>query len=200
VTSGSDPNGDSITYAYQWQQSTNNAAFVNMAGQTSSTLAATLTSAGSYYRVVITPYDGLTNGAPVTTASVRVAVDADGNGINDDWEVQYFSRIGVDPTADPDHDGGSNYQEYLAGTNPTNGTSFLRITSLAITGSDVAVNWTTVGGKSYIVQTNSTANGAFVDSTPVIVVPGTGESVTNYLDQNARANWPLRLYRVRLAQ
>jgi len=124
--------------------------------------------------------------------------DADGNGIDDDWEVQYFSRIGVDPKADPDGDGVSNYQEYLAGTNPTNRTSFLHITSLTVTENDVAVNWTTVGGKSYILQTNSAPNGTFTDFSPVIVAPGTGESVTNYLDQNTRATWPRRFYRVRL--
>jgi hypothetical protein len=199
VTAANDPNGDTINYAYQWQQSTNNTAFATIAGQTSSTLSAALTSAGSYYRVVITPNDGQTNGAPFTTASVQVALDADGNGINDNWEVQYFGRIGVDPKADADGDGVSNYQEYLAGTNPTNSTSFLHITSLTATGNNVAVNWTTVGGKSYIVQTNSVANGAFVDFTPVIVVPGSGESVTNFSDLNARSTWPLRFYRIRLA-
>jgi hypothetical protein len=169
-----------------------------MAGQTMSTLSSTVTLAGSYYRVLITPNDGLTDGVPFTTPSVRVALDADGNGINDDWEVRYFGRIGVDPKADPDTDGMSNNAEFLAGTNPTNSASLLRITSLTVTGENVVVNWTTVGGKGYIVQTNSSANGSFVDSSPAIVVPGTGEGMTNYLDLRGRTNGPLRFYRVRL--
>lgn len=199
VTSATDLAGNPISYGYQWQQSTNNAAFLNLTGQTASTLSAALTQAGNYYRVVITPNDGLTNGAPFTTASVQVAVDADGNGINDDWEVQYFGFIGVNPNADPDGDRMSNYQEYLAGTNPTNRVSCLRITALSETGNGVAVNWTTVGGKSYVIQTNSATGGGFGDLSPVIAVPGTGESVTNYLDQTALTNWPPRFYRVRLA-
>jgi hypothetical protein len=71
---------------------------------------------------------------------------------------------------------------------------------MRVTGENVVVNWTTVGGKSYAVQTNSATGGGFVDCTPVIAVPGTGETATNYLDPNARTNSPLRLYRVRLAQ
>jgi hypothetical protein len=199
VTGASDPNGDPINYIYQWQQSTNNTTFINMPGQTSSTLSSSMTLAGSYYRVLITPNDGLTNGAPFTTTFVRVALDADGNGINDDWEVRYFGRIGVDLNADSDADGMSNYQEYLAGTNPTNSTSLLRVTSLTVAGENIDVSWTTVEGKSYIVQTNSAAGAGFADFSPVIAAPGTGESMTNYLDLKGRTNGPLRFYRVRLA-
>ena len=128
-----------------------------------------------------------------------MALDADANGMNDDWEVRYFGRIGVDPKADPDADGMSNSAEYLAGTNPTNSASLLRIISLTVTGENVAVSWTTVPNKGYIVQTNSTSGGGFVDFSPLIVVSGTGEGMTNYLDLNGRANGLVRFYRVRLA-
>ena len=46
-------------------------------------------------------------------------LDTDGNGLPDAWEMQYFGHLGVDPNADPDGDGISNYWEYVAGTNPT---------------------------------------------------------------------------------
>jgi len=42
----------------------------------------------------------------------------DSNGLPIAWEMQNFGHTGVDPNADPDHDGMSNLQEYLAGTNP----------------------------------------------------------------------------------
>ena len=82
VTSASDPDNDPITFSYQWQESTNNTEFADLAGQTASNLAASITIAGDYYRVIITPNDGQTNGAPFTTASVLVPADADGNGIS----------------------------------------------------------------------------------------------------------------------
>lgn len=44
--------------------------------------------------------------------------DADGNGLPDAWEQQYFGHIGVSPTADPDGDGATNAQEYAAATDP----------------------------------------------------------------------------------
>jgi hypothetical protein len=37
----------------------------------------------------------------------------DGTGMSDGWEILYFGHIGVDPNADPDGDGLSNYQEFL---------------------------------------------------------------------------------------
>jgi hypothetical protein len=58
--------------------------------------------------------------------------DTDGNGLPDWWELKYFSVLtGTDPNADPDHDGVSNLNEYLAGTNPTNTASYFHIVSMA---------------------------------------------------------------------
>ena len=44
------------------------------------------------------------------------ATDSDGNGLPDAWETLHFGHLGLDPNADPDHDGASNLMEYLAGT------------------------------------------------------------------------------------
>jgi hypothetical protein len=46
----------------------------------------------------------------------------DGTGMSDGWEILYFGHTGIDPNADPDGDGLSNYQEfqmYSGGYNPT---------------------------------------------------------------------------------
>jgi hypothetical protein len=124
-----------------------------------------------------------------------------GDGIPNWWKQQYgFDPF--DPTvagADPDHDGVNNLQEYLAGTNPTNAASHFTITSLALTNGNVRVYWSAVGGKSYVLQTNSDLGAAFSDASPAIAVPGTVETVTNYLDSGAVTNSRTRFYRIRLA-
>lgn len=43
---------------------------------------------------------------------------SDGTGMSDGWEIYYFGHTGIDPNADPDGDGLTNYQEYMGGTNP----------------------------------------------------------------------------------
>ncbi|MGH7953403.1 MAG: hypothetical protein ACREFE_16025 [Limisphaerales bacterium] len=42
----------------------------------------------------------------------------DGTGMSDGWEWQHFGHTGIDPNADPDGDGLSNYQEFMGGTDP----------------------------------------------------------------------------------
>ncbi len=123
-----------------------------------------------------------------------------GDGIPNWWKQQYgFDPF--DPTvagADPDHDGMNNLQEYLAGTNPTNAASCLKITSVTPTNGNVRVSWSAVGGRSYVLQTNSVMSSAFSDASPAITVPGLGQVVTNYLDSGITAGGGTRFYRVRL--
>ncbi len=58
------------------------------------------------------------------------------DGIPDAWRARYFGGSGTTTNsqsawfADSDHDGLSNYQEFLAGTDPTNAASVLKLTAL----------------------------------------------------------------------
>jgi len=81
-------------------------------------------------------------------------VDTDGNGLPDWWELAYFGHLtGTDPNADPDHDGMSNLAEWVAGTNPTNAASCLRLTVLSTGSSNsVVLGWSSVAGKSYWLE------------------------------------------------
>ena len=42
----------------------------------------------------------------------------EGQSLPEDWQNANFGHLGVDPNADPDGDGRSNFEEYLHNTNP----------------------------------------------------------------------------------
>jgi hypothetical protein len=115
----------------------------------------------------------------------------------DAWETEYFGQTGVNGNADGDGDGASNLAEFRAGTNPTNGASAFRMLGATITGDDVRVDWSTVGGHSYVVESSAAVESNFVNLSPVISVGGTAEGATNYVNIGGATN-ASRYYRVRL--
>jgi subtilisin family serine protease len=78
-------------------------------------------------------------------------VDTDLNGLPDWWEQSYFGQLlGTQASADADGDGASNYAEWVAGTNPTNPASCLRLLTPTVTATNsVIIQWPSVAGKSY---------------------------------------------------
>ena len=81
--------------------------------------------------------------------------DSVGDGIPDWWRAQYFGGTGTTTnalscaTADPDGDGMNNYQEYLAGTNPTNAASVFKIQSLTNNPPGFTINFQSAWGRNY---------------------------------------------------
>ena len=87
------------------------------------------------------------------TNSVNSA-DSNGDGLPDAWQIQYFGSITAPqaaPGADPDGDGFTNEQEYLAGTDPTLAGDYLKIESVQISGAARTINFNAVAGKTYTI-------------------------------------------------
>ena len=172
---------------------------------------------GAYYVPSPSDYDTNTGRVhvhgPLTAAAVINSIvvtygnnDYNGDGIPDSWALQYgFSPL--DPNvanADPDGDGFTNLQEFLAGTNPNNSASALRITTIAREGNNIRVTWKGGGGTTNMLQlANPTVNSYstnYADLPPQVVLPccaGT-DMTTNQVDSNGATNVPARFYRVRL--
>jgi hypothetical protein len=130
-------------------------------------------------------------------ANVSLVLNPDlsalGDGIANWWKRQYGFSL-FDPTvasADPDHDGMSNLQEFLAGTDPTNSLSNFHITDFTVNSSDTQIAWTVAPNHFYVVQqlaldrlTNSTCVPCWVTVSPSIHIPYTNVFVTNVFVTN----------------
>jgi hypothetical protein len=83
----------------------------------------------------------------------KISPDTFGIGIADDWQRMHFGYVGIDPNADPDHDGMSNYAEFWSGTDPLDSSSVLAIDRTSfVSGGYTQTRWQTVPGKTYAVQ------------------------------------------------
>ncbi|HUJ71905.1 MAG TPA: glycoside hydrolase family 2 TIM barrel-domain containing protein [Verrucomicrobiae bacterium] len=103
--------------------------------------------------------------------------------------------------ADPDGDGQDNLAEFLAGTDPTNGASAFRITSIVRQGNDFRITWMMGPGKTNALQwTAGAGDGSYNTNTFIDLfnVTNTVGTTTNYLDPGGATNFPSRYYRVRL--
>jgi hypothetical protein len=109
-----------------------------------------LTNAGSYSVVVSNA-----NTAPVLSSrgTLNVMTDGDGDGMGDEWEDLYGlkSNNSSDAADDADGDGMNNREEFLAGTDPRDPGSFLRIDSIAALTNSVSLGFTAISNRSYSV-------------------------------------------------
>jgi len=155
--------------------------------------------------ISITPNSVMTNALDQATFnSISNQVFQDSGVVTfPSWLEQYFSCTN-DPAAasnaDPDGDGQDNYMEFLAGTNPTSSASSFHLLSTALQGNNLMVSWMCGGGRTNVLQAATALGGSWFNVSPNIVLSGSGDSVTNYLDIGAVTNSPARFYRVQLVQ
>ncbi len=85
---------------------------------------------------------------------------------SDEWRINFFgsytNALAAD-TADADGDGSLNWQEYVAGTNPTNAASrlqFAGITAGVAPSAALTLSWLTAPGKTYLLQSSPALGGS----------------------------------------
>jgi len=126
----------------------------------------------------------------------KISPDTAGIGIADDWQLANFGYIGIDPNADPDHDGMSNFEEFRAGTDPLDPNSVLAINSKSLlTNGMITISWQSVAGKGYVVR-YSTDLINWNDLAAAVTGDGTILSVT---DPTPVAQSGQRFYRIFLS-
>jgi hypothetical protein len=127
----------------------------------------------------------------------KISPDTAGIGIADDWQRKYFGHVGIDPNADPDHDGMSNYAEFWAGTDPLDASSVLAIDPTALLNNgQIQIRWKSVAGKTYSVQYSTDAS-SWSSLGGSVVGDGSIILVTDPLsDPSANSQDSQRYYRV----
>ncbi|HVR35258.1 MAG TPA: hypothetical protein VMS21_05345 [Methylomirabilota bacterium] len=121
--------------------------------------------------------------------------DSDGNGLPDDWERLFFGQTGVDPDADADRDGVSNWAEYKAGTDPTDPASRFAFVHVSVQpGEGFSIEWSSAANRTYSIERSENLLSGFA---PIATqVPAT-PPVNAYLDATASDEVPY-FYRLRL--
>ncbi|HXI85441.1 MAG TPA: autotransporter-associated beta strand repeat-containing protein [Verrucomicrobiae bacterium] len=134
------------------------------------------------------------------------------------WQTHYFPGGGPNSLggADPDGDGMSNTNEFLAGFDPTSNAAYLHIISTVKAGNDINVTYLGANGDStwspgiasrtnVLEFTTGTVNGSYSSNNFAstgqtnILSGGTGlGAVTNMVDPGGATNTPSRYYRVRV--
>ncbi|NCD34805.1 MAG: hypothetical protein EOL87_15485 [Spartobacteria bacterium] len=96
-------------------------------------------------------------------------IDSDADGVPDEWEMNYFgslTAVNGAPQEDWDEDGFSNYNEWYAGTDPTDPSSALSMQmDKIIAGTGLVMSWESAEGKTYAIQMTTTLiDGSFTNT------------------------------------
>lgn len=111
--------------------------------------------ASAKYSVTVS---NLATAVPVSSDVIDITVldDTDRDGIPDAYEALYPAFLNANDATDApldfDHDGMSNLAEYLAGTDPTDPKSYLRIESIALDAGSTAMELFARSNHSYVIE------------------------------------------------
>jgi hypothetical protein len=102
-----------------------------------------LAVAGSETRLAVTPVD---------IGAYAFNPDVDYDGMPDDWERIYFTSLtNMTATSDTDGDRFPDWQEYVAGTLPTNPGSRLVVTGVKSARTNLVLTWQSVSNRQYSI-------------------------------------------------
>jgi hypothetical protein len=147
--------------------------------------------------------DGLTNLDEARLGTDPAKADTDGDGLEDGWEVAHalnpLSAQGHDGArGDPDGEGFLNWQEQVAGTDPRDPRSALRVSLVYLRDGKCRLSWPAVIGKKYQIEIsiNPLADYSALNRAGLPFVANSTNAV--YVDDLGTVPPPARFFRLRL--
>jgi hypothetical protein len=121
------------------------------------------------------------------------------DGLDDGFQRKYFfpfTSTNAAPAADPDHDGMSNWEEYLAGTDPTNAALPLKISSVKKATNGTTLAWRSATNRQYqVMSRTNVATGTWQNVGSVFTPTNTTTQFLDPAGTNGR-----RFYRIQMLQ
>jgi hypothetical protein len=143
-------------FAFRWQRNGAPLTTPNVIPFSFYSITNVTTNHAGTYRVIITNAANASPGILSSNAILTVLIDSDGDHIPDVWESFYgFSITNAnDALIDSDGDTMNNLQEYLAGTDPLDPESYLKVDQISVSGATL-LTFIARSNKTYTVQYNS---------------------------------------------
>jgi len=132
--------------------------------------------------------------------------DNDGDSINDLTEIEGTSFSPTTPTStqrkDTDWDGVNDDIELIAGTDPSDPTSYLKVNEINITNQEFIISWKGRANIDYqiVLYTNIVFSNDYFVSSTVSSTNGTGDWQTTWLSWTNNIDIPAKYYKIKVVQ